>query len=68
VKNALLSKISKMHLEEDRQIKKSVKELFATLEFNMANNEVSENGAATQEDLKRKHRILEITQKEQQRY
>jgi len=59
VKNALLNKVSKMHLEEGRSIKKSVKQLFATLEFNMAGNEVAD-GAATTEDLKRKHRIHEF--------
>lgn len=62
-----MNKLSKLQLAEDRKIKKSVKHLFETLEFNMVNKEVGE-GVATKEELDLKTRVSKIIQKEQKRY
>ena len=62
-----MNKLSKLQLAEDRKIKKSVKHLFETLEFNMVNKEVGE-GVATKEELDLKTRDSKIIQKEQKRY
>lgn len=63
-----MNKLSKLQLAEDRSIKKSVKHLFETLEFNMANNEAADGVIANSEELERKNRVVQVIQKEQKRY
>lgn len=45
-----------------------MKRIFEQLEFNMANNEVSDGGARNKADLDRKERLMKITEEEKKRY
>lgn len=58
----------KRDLSEDYIITKSMKRIFEQLEFNMANNEVSDGGARNKADLDRKERLMKITEEEKKRY
>jgi hypothetical protein len=45
-----------------------MKKILDQLEFNMANNEVSEGGARNREELDRKERLMKITEAEHKKF
>ncbi|TNV85164.1 hypothetical protein FGO68_gene6828 [Halteria grandinella] len=54
--------------QEQQVIVKSMKKILDQLEFNLANNEVSEGGARNRDELDRKERLMKITEAEHKKF